>query len=40
MLRAREVRRRRRRYEEWDFKRLAEDLGCSEEEARRIVAEK
>jgi len=32
--------RRRRRYEEWDFKRLAEDLGCSEEEARRMVEEK
>ena len=39
MLRAREVR-RRRRYEEWDFKRLAEEWNCSEEEARRIVAEK
>ena len=31
---------RRRRYEEWDFKRLAEEWNCSEEEARRIVAEK
>ncbi len=39
MLKARDLR-RRRRYEEWDFKRLAEDLGLTEEEARRIVAEK
>jgi len=31
---------RRRRYEEWDFKRLAEEWNCSEEEARRMVAEK
>jgi len=34
------LRARRRRYEEWDFKRLAEEWNCSEEEARRIVAEK
>jgi len=40
MLRAREVRRRRRLMMEMDFKALAEELGCSEEEARRIVAEK
>jgi len=40
MLRAREVRRRRRLMMEMDFKALASELGCSEEEARRIVAEK
>jgi len=34
------VRRRKRLMEEWDFKRLAEEWNCSEEEARRMVAEK
>jgi len=40
MLKAREVRRRRRMIEELDFKALAKEWGCSEEEARRIVAER
>ncbi|WAE39637.1 MAG: hypothetical protein QKV96_gp01 [Methanophagales virus GBV303] len=40
MLRAREPRRRRRMIEEIDFKALAKEWGCSEEEARRIVAER
>jgi len=40
MLKAREVRRHRRMIEELDFKALAKEWGCSEEEARRIVAER
>ena len=40
MLKTREVRRRRRMIEEIDFKALAKEWGCSEEEARRIVAER
>ena len=40
MLKTREVRRRRRMIEELDFKALAKEWGCSEEEARRIVAER
>jgi len=40
MLKAREARRHRRMIEEIDFKALAKEWGCSEEEARRIVAER
>ena len=40
MLKAREARRRRRMMEELDFKALAKEWGCSEEEARGIVAER
>ena len=40
MLKAREVRRHRRMIEELDFKALAKEWECSEEEARRIVAER
>jgi len=40
MLKARGVRRHRRMIEEMDFKALAKEWGCSEEEARRIVAER
>ena len=41
MLKAREARQRRRMIEELDFKALAKkEWGCSEEEARRIVAER
>ncbi len=40
MLKAREARRHRRMIEEMDFKALAKEWGCSEEEARRIVAER
>ena len=40
MLKAREARRHRRMIEELDFKALAKEWGCSEEEARRIVAER
>ena len=40
MLKAREARRRRRMIEELDFEALAKEWGCSEEEARRIVAER
>ena len=40
MLKARGARRHRRMIEELDFKALAKEWGCSEEEARRIVAER
>ena len=40
MLKARDLRRRRRMMSEMDFKRLAEDLGLTEEEARSLVEEK
>ena len=40
MLKARKSRRHRRMIEEMDFKALAKEWGCSEEEARRIVAER
>jgi len=40
MLKARGTRRHRRMIEELDFKALAKEWGCSEEEARRIVAER
>jgi len=40
MLKVREARRHRRMIEEMDFKALAKEWGCSEEEARRIVAER
>jgi len=40
MLKARKSRRHRRMIEELDFKALAKEWGCSEEEARRIVAER
>ena len=40
MLKVREARRHRRMIEEIDFKALAKEWGCSEEEARRIVAER
>jgi len=40
MLKARGARLHRRMIEELDFKALAKEWGCSEEEARRIVAER
>ena len=40
MLRARRPRQHRRMIEELDLKALAKEWGCSEEEARRIVAER
>jgi len=39
MLRAREAKRRRRIMKEMDFKALASEMGCSEEEAQKLVAE-
>ena len=39
MLRAREAKRRRRMMKEMDFKALASEMGCSEEEAQKLVAE-
>ena len=39
MLRAREAKRRRRMMKEMDFKTLASEMGCSEEEAQKLVAE-
>jgi len=39
MLRAREAKRRRRIMKEMDFKALASEMGCSEGEAQKLVAE-
>jgi len=39
MLRVREAKRRRRIMKEMDFKALASEMGCSEEEAQKLVAE-